>query len=328
MMPRKDERFSWGAFPGVAYEDFEDEESGFEGEIDFFARMQLTDRLAGFAQIEFQGAGHDEHGEGGEIEIELEQANLEYTFSEAFKPTFGVVLVPWGRYNKRHFDPVNDFHSQPLVFTNVIPGTWKEVGMGFSGRKGIGTWAVNYEAYVVNGVGNSFTDTGGEHGSIGGDNNNNKALVGRLGFEPNRNLEIGVSGYRGEYDPDDDSTIYGVGADFNFKWKAFELKGEYSMFHLEDGEVEDEEIGHIDAPEDLYGYYVEANYHFWPSFLDNSFLKKQFPNSVLTASLRYGMAHRDDDGDDADGEAVGTLLDPDNEEARFSIGLNYRPVES
>jgi len=327
----EDERFSWGAFPGVAYEDFEDEDSTFEGEIDFFARLQLTDRLAGFAQLEFHGAGHgqeEEGAEGAEIEIELEQAYLEYTYSEAFKPTFGVVLVPWGRYNKRHFDPVNDFHSQPLVFTSVTPGTWKEVGAGFSGRKGIGKWAVNYEAYVVNGIGDEITDTAGEHGSIGADNNNNKAWVGRLGFEPTRNLEIGVSGYHGEYDSGDDSTIYGLGADFDFNWKEFELKGEYSMFNLEDGEVEDHEIGDIEAPEDLYGYYIEGNYHFWPSFLKNSFLTKQFPNSVLTASLRYGMAHRDDDGDDDEGEAVGDRSDPDNEEKRFSIGLNYRPVES
>lgn len=323
---KEDERFTWGAYAVLAYEDFDGEESsGFEGEIDLFARLQLTNRLAGFAQLEFAGVSPESEEE---IDIEMEQAYLEYTFSEAFKPTFGIVLAPWGRYNKRHFTPVNDLHSQPLVFTNITPGTWKEAGAGFSGRKSIGTWAVNYEGYIVNGIGNELTDTTSHHGSIGGDNNNNKAFVGRIGVEPTRNLEVGFSGYHGEYDEDSDKTIYGLGADFDFSYKAFELKGEYSMFNLEEGEVEDHDIGDIDAPEDLYGYYVEGNYHFWPSFLKNSFITKQFPNSKLTASVRYGMAHRDDDGDNADGEAVGDRSDADNEEERFTVGLNYRPVES
>ena len=348
----EDERFRWGAFPALAFEDFDHEPSIFEAELEFFVDAKIGNRLSAHAQLEFQAGAAG----GEDVELELEQAYLEYVVNEGFKPRFGIMLMPWGQYNQRHFDPYQHLHSKPLVWTNVTPGTWHEGGMGFSGRRGFENSAINYEFYIINGIANTFTDGGGSPGASGGDNNSNKGLIGRIGYEMGNDTEFGFAGYLGDYDEEQESEMSGLAVDFRWRRDNFEFKGEYSYFDLEEGLVvaraaggghgksshedddhddngdHDEEVeALIGAPAYLYGYYIEGNYHFWPSFLNNSFLNNsflntQFPSSKLTASVRYGMVHLADDGDDDNDD--GDFRDPDNEERRLSIGLNYRPVDT
>ncbi|MCP4268778.1 MAG: hypothetical protein GY777_24895, partial [Candidatus Brocadiaceae bacterium] len=93
--------------------------------------------------------------------------------------------------------------------------------------------------------------------------------------------------------------------------------GEYAFFDLEHGGVESD--GATLAPEDLSGIYVQTNYHFWFNFLNNTFLGRRFESPTFTSSLRYDKVRIDDDGD------IGTGA---NKEERWTIGLNYRPVET
>ena len=60
---------------------------------------------------------------------------------------------------------------------------------------------LNYEGYIINGLDEDISDTGMRNakGAIEADENNNKALVGRLGLGLNRNLEFGVSAYQGKF---------------------------------------------------------------------------------------------------------------------------------
>ena len=305
-------------------EDFDNTNTVFDARnVELIATAQLTDRLRATAEIEFERTAKTSGSSARVGEVEVEQGWLEYRVNQAFRPRFGIVLVPFGKFNKEHFDPVRDLTDRPIMMRRVIPTTWAEAGVGFTGdvelNKGGGySVPISYETYVMNGVTNQFTDTGlrDARGAFGGDNNGNKAFAGRLGVFPAPGLELGFSGYAGDYDDPGDRTIAGAGMDVDYTWKHFEFLGEYARFELDDGFEAD---GVTTAPNFFDGFYVQTNYHFWPRFLDQTFLGRDFAHPTLTASLRYGMARIGDDGDPGVG---------DNEERRWTIGLNYRPVET
>jgi opacity protein-like surface antigen len=73
------------------------------------------------------------------------------------------------------------------------------------------------------------------------------------------------------------------------------------------------------VPSTLQGGYAQANYYFWPEFLNGTFLAKHFPDPKFTAVFRYDFARIADDQD------AGTVA---NKEQRYTIGMNYRPVQN
>ena len=129
-----------------------------------------------------------------------------------------------------------------------------------------------------------------------------------------------MSAYIGDYDDGNgqQKTITGFDVDLDYVRGPFELLAEYAYFDPDDGVNAKLEA----MPDELYGYYVQANYHFWPAALNDTFLTRGFANPTMTFAMRYGMAHIGDDGDD------GSTNDPDNEEHRWTLGINYRPVEA
>ena len=108
------------------------------------------------------------------------------------------------------------------------------------------------------------------------------------------------------------------GFDFDSKFKKgpFDLIGEYAYFNLQKGGVESDAATAV--PNLLHGFYVQANYHFWWSFLNDTFLGRGFERPTFVLVGAYGNARIADDGD--------TDFNGLNNENRWSLGLNYRPV--
>ena len=75
----------------------------------------------------------------------------------------------------------------------------------------------------------------------------------------------------------------------------------------------------ISAPGSMKGFYIEPRYHFWPKLLDSTFLGRGFEDPKFTLVNRYDWVKIGDDGDANTGS---------NEERRYTLGLNYRPIES
>ena len=88
--------------------------------------------------------------------------------------------------------------------------------------------------------------------------------------------------------------------------------GEWAYFSADDPD-------YIDVPDYFTGFYAQANYHFWPEFLNDSLLGRGFEDPTFTLIGRVGGIWIDDDFD----VNTGT-----NRETRYTIGFNYRPVES
>lgn len=74
--------------------------------------------------------------------------------------------------------------------------------------------------------------------------------------------------------------------------------GEYALFDPESGLNEEA----VAVPNNLKGFYIQANYHFWPEFLDNTFLGSRFDSPTFTGAFQYGAIEIDDDGDADSGD--------------------------
>lgn len=307
---------SVGGYMDLEFENFQNTNSTFDQHrwiINIGA--ELADRLRFYSEYEIEHGGPNASG-GGKAKVE--QAWVDYLINDAINLRAGALLVPFGRYNIYHDSDLQDLMDRPLVARDIIPTTWTESGAGFYGEFNptLGDYedaTLGYEIYMINGLNGGFSDVGlGEaKGSIETDNNNSKAVVGRLLLSPFLGHELGISGYWGRYNGSDD--ISGVGVDLLSTWGPLELLGEFAYFDVD--EPVDSDVANF-----FKGYYLQANYHFWPEFLNDSFLGRGFEDPTFTLVARQGWAKIDDDGD-----AVGS---GDNEEERFTLGINYRPIES
>jgi hypothetical protein len=210
----------------------------------------------------------------------------------------------------------------------VIPTTLSESGAGFFGTVyPTELQKLDYEVYLVNGFngtsrsetltapagGGTVTKTttltqGGNikasglkaaRGSQQSDNNNNKAVVGRLGYSPRLGYEVGVSGHSGAYDDagNNDLTILAVDAAAQFG--PLEILGEGAQADVDRGTG----ISLTAVPGRLGSYYAQANFHFLQDMVR--------AGSTFTAAFRFD--HYDTD-----------LTDP---MTRETYALNFRPVE-
>lgn len=309
---------SLGGYMDHEFANFDDTDSTFDQHRWILnVGAQLGERLRFYSEYEIEHGGPDANN-SGDGEAKVEQAYFDYLIRDWVNFRGGAVLVPFGRTNIYHDSDLRDLTSRPIVARDVIPTTWTESGVGFFGEvnPAIGDYedlVINYEAYVINGLDDGFTDTGlgGGRGSLSSDNNNNKAVVARTTFSPMLGQEVGLSGYYGKYNAAGDA-ITGGALDFLSVFGPLEFEGEYAYFDV------DNPAG-SDVAENYQGYYLQANYHFWPEFLSNTFLGEKFDHPTLTLVGRYGWAEIDDDSDGTVGN---------NEQDRWTIGLNYRPVES
>ncbi|MFQ5951952.1 MAG: porin [Candidatus Omnitrophota bacterium] len=318
---------SVGGYADIEYENFENSTSTFDQHrwiINIGA--ELFDRLRFYSEYEIEHGGPDASG-GGEAKVE--QAWIDYLIADWINLRAGALLVPFGRYNLYHDSDLQDLTDRPLVARRVIPTTWTESGAGIHGEFNprMGEYEdliLEYEAYVINGLNSGFSDRGlrGARGSIKQDNNQFKSLVGRLTVSPFQGHELGFSGYYGEYDKAS-HYITGGAVDWfssldipvdvpGLNLGPLELVGEYAYFGMD-------VPANMNIAELATGFYAQANLHFWPEFLDDTFFGRNFENPTFTLVGRYGWAKIDDDVD------TGAGL---NEEERFTLGINYRPVES
>ena len=322
-----EEKIQFNLYGTLEFEGFENTNTSFDARnIELFATAYLTNRLSIGIEIEFERTAKTSAG-SRQGEVEVEQGWLEYKINRQIRSRFGVILVPFGKFNGEHFQPFRDLTERPIVMRRVIPTAWAEPGAGFVGDIPLGKWLgskgfmdmdMNYQFFVINGLTNAISDTSirDARAAFGSDNNNNKALVGRLGISPFDNQEIGLSGYFGDYDGND-RDLSGFDIDWDFTFGELELIGEFAFFELQEGGLQ-QGSSTLTVPGSLSGGYIQANYHFWFDSLNETFLGEDFSNPTFTAVLRYGEARIQDDNDTGTG---------DNEEKRWTIGLNYRPVE-
>src|SRR5258705_11066555 len=90
----------------------------------------FDDRLTFHSEVEFEHAVVSKDDEG---EVEIEQAWLNYRFSDAVNVKGGLFLIPLGILNETHEPPTYYGGERHEVETRIIPTTWRELGVGVHG---------------------------------------------------------------------------------------------------------------------------------------------------------------------------------------------------
>src|SRR5881296_704884 len=109
----------------------------------------FDDRLAFRSELEVEDAKIEGGQAGGEVS--LEQAYLDYRLGDWITLRTGLVLPPVGIINETHEPPTFNGVERPGFDHDVIPTTWREIGVGAVGTIPGGS-GLAYRVYLVNGL--------------------------------------------------------------------------------------------------------------------------------------------------------------------------------
>ncbi|MDN3514362.1 MAG: hypothetical protein NG747_08185 [Candidatus Brocadia sp.] len=290
-----------------------------------FIYSDISDRVKLAAEIEFEFGGV---GGGRNGEVILEFATIDFLLTDWINWRGGYILTPLGKLNLVHDSPLLDLTDRPLVSQLIIPTTLTDLGMGFFGTLYPSELSkLDYEIYVTNGVFRGldedgearFGETNGLRSSKSGyvnDNyNESPGVVGRLTFSPFIGLEFGGSAYTCRYDEKNENQLTVTALDFLYQRGPFEFAGEGAYAFIET----DDFAKDAGITDDMWGYYLEARYHFMPSVLRNWSPKIFTENSTFTGVLRWDQVQTA--GRDDDFKRVHWMRN------RVTPGLNYRYTE-
>src|ERR1043165_3763178 len=106
----------------------------------FGLHHRFDDRLTFHSEVEFEHAVVSKDDEG---EVEIEQAWVNYKFSDAVNVKGGLFLIPLGILNETHEPPTYYGVERNEVETRIIPTTWRQLGVRVHGLlRGAGRYDV------------------------------------------------------------------------------------------------------------------------------------------------------------------------------------------
>jgi hypothetical protein len=293
-------------------------------------------------EIEFEGDG---------VQFALEYANISYILNDYLIFRAGNFLTPFGAFNERlHPAWINKMPNAPLGMGHDPVGPTSEFGAELRGGVPLGDTKINYSLYVSNGPilevhaeDSLEPPTTNLNGLNFDDNNDDKAIGGRIGFLPFNNsaLEVGVSGQYTSGIGDRDTKFEDVAA-LNYAFDLsvvknsisaikgnIDLKAQWNFVDIDDFHIElpdgDEQI--INQENDAY--YAQIAYR--PALSKNNFLSKlEFVGRYSGIDLTEVEEH----GEESQLKLSGTsslLLSPDEEEevhaegdrTQWAFGINY-----
>lgn len=322
---------SIGGYGELHYNNLQNQGTGKDkDEIDFhrfvlFFNHEFNDRLRLFSELELE---HSISGDGQNGEVELEQAYIQYDLSAHHRVNAGLFLMPIGLINETH-EP-NTFYGveRNNVEKNIIPTTWWEGGVMFSGEVAEG---FSYDVAMTSGLNTSLSNNYAVRNGrekVSEADASDFAYTGRLKWTAIPGIEVATSLQYQEdvtqgQDPEAGSAVF---------WEVhtaiqkgpYGLRALYATWHL-DGD------GPADVGADKQtGWYVEPSYKLTDSvglFTRYSLWDNQAGNSSDSEVRSWDMGvnwwldpqvvvkfdYQDQDAEDKDDEFDG-----------FNIGLGYQ----
>ncbi|WP_242206048.1 hypothetical protein [Aestuariivivens insulae] len=229
-------------------------------------------------------------------EVFVEQAFVNYAVGSNVSLRGGLMLVPMGIVNEFHEPTTFNGVERPAVDNVIIPTTWREIGVGVTGR--FNDLSLGYQAYVFNGFKSTTSDgAGGLSGFLKGSNGlrggrqkaikstvDSPTLSLKLDYYGLPGLRLGLAGYTGKTQAEDDIEeleganvgVSMVGLDARYAYQRFTARGQFIYASLSDTEAYNTATGK-DLGSALQGWYLEGAYNLLP----------QGKQQRLFAFLRY-----------------------------------------
>jgi len=280
----------------------------------------FDDRLVFRSELEVEDAKVEPGGTAGELEVE--QAFLDYRLADWLTLRTGLVLVPVGIINETHEPPTFNGVARPAFDQDVIPTTWREIGVGAAGSIPGGS-GLAYRLYLVNGLraAGFSADAGIREGSGEGQEASfaNPSLTGRLEWA-RPGLKVGASfWYGGTANAD---SVLGTGsfaapltlvaADARYDVGAASFRGEVANISLSDAGAIDARYG-AQIGSRLAGGYLEAAYNVLAALAPGSSQKL----NAFVRHERYDMQAA---------VPAGITKDESLDRRITTFGLTYKPT--
>jgi hypothetical protein len=218
-------------------------------------------------------------------ELYVEQAFVQHNINPFLNFRAGLLLIPMGIVNEYHEPTTFNGVERPNIDGKIIPSTWREMGLGFSGK--FDAASLKYQLYLVNGF-LSYNDNGeGKLRGIDGFRKGRQKGAESILTHPNlstkidyygiQGLKLGLAGYFGKSQStafegldinnennvsQADSTVIGtsmVGLDFRYNNKGFQARGQVIYANNSNVKAYNTFTGN-DLGEEFFGYYIEAGY--------------------------------------------------------------------
>jgi hypothetical protein len=285
-----------------------------------FLAHTFSERIAFRSELELEDAKVEGGSPGGEVA--LEQLYLDYTLSPAATIRAGLVLPPIGIINEVHEPPTFNGVERPSFDRNVIPSTWRDIGVGLVGALP-GSSGLNYRVYLLNGlVASGFSaDAGIRGGRQEGREATfaNPSLTGRLEWA-RPGLRVGGSFWYGGSSAHDpalgtgtfDNAVALVSVDARYDIGPFMFRGVAANVSIADAEAINTAFGG-QVGSRIAGGYVEGAYNL---------LSALAPASVqrLNAFVRHERYNTQA------GVPAGVTRDAALARRITTIGVTYKPM--
>ncbi len=272
---------------GYAQIDYNEPDGSEAGNLDVHRLVMLfgykfTNKISFLTEIEW------EHVK----EVYVEQAFVNYNINPSFNVKGGLMLIPMGIVNEYHEPPTFYGVERPGVDRDIVPTTWREIGVGVSGK--FDNLSLKYQAYIFNGFVSYKDGEGTLRGKDGLRKGRQKAAESIIN-SPNLSvkfdyygilgLKLGLAGYFGNTQTDDsslDASTVGVsmvGFDARYRLQNLELRGQYIFTSLSGTEDYNDLTGK-DLGSKMDGLFGELAYNIMP-------LINKKTNKKLALFIRY-----------------------------------------
>jgi hypothetical protein len=280
----------------------------------------FSEKLALRSELELEDAKIEGGEPGGEVA--MEQLYLDYLFSPAFTMRAGLLLPPVGILNEFHEPPTFNGVDRPSFDQNVIPTTWREIGVGAVGAFP-GSSGLSYRVYLVNGLkAEGFSAASGIRGGRQEGKEAsfaNPSLTGRLEWG-RPGLRLGGSfWYGGSANQEPllgtgafDNAVALVSADARYEVGAFMFRGVVANISVADAESINAAHG-TQVGSRIAGGYIEGAYNVLSALAPSSAQR-------LNAFLRY------ENFDTQAGVPAGLVKDETLARRITTFGLSYKPL--
>ena len=211
-------------------------------------------------------------------EVYIEQAFVNYSVNNSLNVRAGLMLVPMGIINEYHEPTTFNGVERPSMDNKLVPTTWREIGIGVSGRSD--AMSMRYQAYIFNG----FLSHNGTAGLVQGSNGLRSGrqkgaesvfrtpnLSMKLDFYGINGLRLGLSGYFGRTQAanevfDTSGSTVGlsmIGFDARYNLRKFTARCQYITSSIKDA-FEYNQLTAKDLGSGMSGYYIEGAYNLLP----------------------------------------------------------------
>ena len=236
---------------------------------------KFSPKTSFFTEIEFEHVR----------ELFVEQVFVNHSFNDYLNLRAGLLLIPMGIINEYHEPTTFNGVNRPSVDNIIVPTTWREIGIGFTGR--LQEQGIKYQAYLVNG----FSGYDGTKGLINGSKFLRDArqrgarsfmtspdLSVKIDYYGVPGLKVGASYYGGKSESalfrnldltnDDaveqaDSSVLGIsmaGVDLRYNTGGLALRGEMIFASIRNTAEYNAFTGN-DAGRAVRGMYAEISYN-------------------------------------------------------------------